>query len=1364
MSDAETRYHEHWLGLTQPHEGLLVSVPVLVDAQCVTKLAPETHARLRALCPPRRQGADGPEGHAIASFDALARELFEWDERLVDRALPDALAVYADEGRQTIRPTFAIRNRDRDGYLLLVWDLADEATGAGPAGVGLALDAPEAQTGPWPYPPAAKLDRLLRHARVPIGVLTNREVVRVVYAPHGESSGHIDFRVGSMAQVGGRPILDALVMLLHARRLWSGPEDKRLPALLRQSRERQANVTTDLAAQVFDALAILLRGFEAAAERDRSRLLDEALAQGGDHLYRGLLTVLLRLVFLLYAEDRALVPVEHPVYGEHYSVLGLFARLSADADAHPDSMHARFGAWGQLVSIFRAVFLGVHHGDLQMPARRGALFDPNVYPFLEGWGPSGAAPIVLDADRAAVRVPTIDDETVLRVLERLLVFEGQRLSYSALDVEQIGSIYEALMGYHVVRVAERAVCLRPSGVWVTPGDLLQQSPRLRAKWLKEEVGLSKAQAETLNGKIEEAEHWHPIRAGGTAVMSFQAPSTNDPVLEALSAYAQTGKSRDKSLAFARAGQLVLQPGSERRRTSSHYTPRSLTAPIVERTLAPLLSAMGEAPASEAIVELKVCDPAMGSGAFLVETCRYLGDQLVAAWTREGRLEAIAAEAPNHDPVLHARRVIAQRCLYGVDRNAAAVELAKLSLWLFTLAKDLPFSFVDHALRHGDSLVGLSFDQLRAFHWELEDKPKKGAQLTLDFARNVLAEALSEAIEIRKGILALARDGTVGADVERRLRMQDAQDASERARILGDLVVGAFFSADKPKAREEERKRRRTLAERWIRDGDEEAKAECERFSSELRARLPVFHWMLEYPEVFYAARPDPLDGMRENHEAFMEAFVGNPPFAGKNAISDSNPESYLDWLMAKHPEVKGRPNTDLSAYFFRRAAELIGGHGTIGLIATNTIAQGDSRLMALKALVERGWSIHAATSSFAWPGQAAVTAAVVHLALGTPSRRVSERSLDGRPVEHIDSRLRPKPERPEPVALASNASRAFMGGKLVGIGLAVDKTEYASLIATDPRNADILRPYLGGEEVNSNPDGSHDRHVIDFTTKSLAEASQWPSLLRIVEERVKPARMSDKRGTYKTYWWRPGESGGALHGALADLDRCLVASRVTKHLCFTVQSTAPFFAETLYAFALAEWTAFAVLQSRIHEPWARLLSSSMKTDLRYAASDCFETFPFPAPDPRTVIPALETIGQALYDARAKYMLETQQGLTQTYNRLKDPACTDPPIVALRAQHEAMDRAVLEAYAEHTANPAWLAVPVPPFCPATDEDRAALAAFNDHVIDLLFALNAERAEEEAKQGLKPGKKQGAAKKKATGKRKPKKPGQGSLDIE
>ncbi|MGF1467081.1 MAG: DNA methyltransferase [Sandaracinaceae bacterium] len=1364
MSEVEKRFHESWLGMVQPVEGLVVSVPVLVDAQCMARQAPETQAKLIELCPASREGSAGPEGRAIADLERFFSELLDLTPDLFDAgrptsdgahadgapgagALPDELTLWVPEGRQSLRPTMGLRrleppsdeeanapdstpaSRAGSAYVALVWDVAAGC----PEAVGMDLDKAETLTGPWEYPASAKFDRLLRHCRVPVGILTNREVVRLVFAPHGESSGHLTFRLDDMASVGGRPILDAFVMLLSGTRFFGVAEEHALPALLAESRKRQANVTSDLAEQVFDALQILLRGFEAAAERDGHTLIDDALQREGDHLYQGLLTVLLRLVFILYAEDRGLLPVDHPSYAEHQSLLGLFDRLQADQGAYPDSMSRRFGAYAHLVALFRQVFLGVDHEDLSMPPRRGALFDPNTYPFLEGWGPAGAAPIVVPEHRADVRVPTVDDETVYRVLEKLLVFEGQRLSYRTLDVEQIGSVYEALMGFHVVRLPAPAVCLRPNGVWMTAeGDLPavadeslgEVAKSRRANWVKEHTGLSKAQATKLVKALADEEG-----------------------LEALRGFAVSSRKRERHLTEASAGQLVLQPGAERRRTSSHYTPRSLSAPIVRRTLEPLLACMGEAPRSDLILELKVCDPAMGSGAFLVEACRFLADQLVAAWTREGKLEEVAAQAPNEDPVLHARRLVAQRCLYGVDKNASAVELAKLSLWLVTLARDLPFTFVDHALRHGDSLVGLSFDQIRAFHW----KPEK----QLGLAEQVLREALDEAIAIRQAILDLAGDGSPEAQREKERLLVDAADASRRARLIADVCVGAFFAEAKSKAREAERDRRLGLVQRWL-DGDDEAGAQLEALQHQIRERLPVFHWMLEFPEVFHAERPDPLEDGKVNRAAFMDAFVGNPPFMGQASIVGTHGERYRDWLFELHTGAGGK--ADLVAHFFRRSAALLGSHGTVGLIATNTIAQGDTREAGLQPMLQNGWQVYAAVRSMPWPGEAAVTVAVVHLALGSPQVAAQPPILDGTPAECINSRLRQGKERPDPTKLSANTQLSFLGCKIGGQGFLIDSEVRRELIEANATNGERVFEYLGGQEVNSSPTQSPHRFVIDFAQMSLSEAERWPELLDIVRREVKPYRETVRRDTWRKRWWQFAEVYPSMRAAIAPLDRCLVTGIVSKHLMFSFQPTDRIFSHRLYVFPLPSYTAFAILQSRVHEGWTWLLSSTLEERLNYSASDCFETFPFPAAAPRTVHPDLEAIGERLYETRAAHMVDADEGLTTTYNKLKDPDCTDAPIVELRRLHEEMDAAVLAAYG-------WDDLEAPPYCPATPAEERAVEAFSDAVIDRLFVLNSERAEDERRRGLGSSGKRGKTKKtsKRGGKKKAKSE-QGSLDLD
>jgi hypothetical protein len=578
---------------------------------------------------------------------------------------------------------------------------------------------------------------------------------------------------------------------------------------------------------------------------------------------------------------------------------------------------------------------------------------------------------------------------------------------------------------------------------------------------------------------------------------------------------------------------------------------------------------------------------------------------------------------------------------------------------------------------------------------------------------------------------LADDDSELAQREKRRLLELADLAMNRVKLVADACVGAYFAADVAKAREVERQRRRGVIEKWL-AGDEGSQPVIEEWSREIRRLHAPFHWWLELPEVFFHERPDPLEGGRVNRLAFVDAFLGNPPFAGKDALIASNGPSYPDWLRDAFPGDTGvRGNCDVSAYFFRRAFNLIGRNGVIGFLATNTIGQGDTRRIGLKHLVHEGASIFEAVRSMSWPGAAAVNVAIVHLARGSAKSAISSRRLDGAVVTAISSRLRSGAERSDPDRLKMNELMSFQGSVLLGTGFTVTFEDRQQLLLKNQKNSERLFPFLGGEEVNTSPTQAHDRYVISFGQMSLDEASRWPDLLDIILARVKPERdrLSSKNSVTaqrKARWWLFAGASPQLYTAIAKLERCLVTARLTKHLLMSFQPTDRVFSEQLYVFPLASFSSFAILQSRIHEAWVRLLSSSLEDRLRYTAADCFETFPFPRSDPSTVISVLEGIGDRLYNDRARYMIDTNQGLTQTYNRLKDPKCDEGPILQLRELHEEMDRAVLESYG-------WTDLDVPPFCPLIPAADRALAQFQDAVIDRLFALNAERANEERRLG-------------------------------
>ncbi len=212
----------------------------------------------------------------------------------------------------------------------------------------------------------------------------------------------------------------------------------------------------------------------------------------------------------------------------------------------------------------------------------------------------------------------------------------------------------------------------------------------------------------------------------------------------------------------------------------------------------------------------------------------------------------------------------------------------------------------------------------------------------------------------------------------------------------------------------------------------------------------------------------------------------------------------FDWLKVIHEKAHG--NADLCAHFFRRAGQLLGKGGTAGFVATNTIAQGDTRATGLQYLSSQRSSIYDARSSFGWPGEAGILVTVVLFSVGTAANKATVR-LDGLRVARINSRLRPRPERPDPVRLSSNLGLSFQGSVVLGDGFRLTPGEKEHLIALDSRNAERIEPYIGGSEVVTSPTQAFERYVINFGRLPLEDAAAWPDLLASLKERAKPERV-----------------------------------------------------------------------------------------------------------------------------------------------------------------------------------------------------------------------------------------------------------------
>jgi len=1264
--DPEIRRHQEWLGYLQP-VGVTVTPAALVAAQAHVN-ANIAAAQVRF----RRHVRDG----RIADFPALCCELLEWQPDDLRTDFGTSLDVRLAEYGETLSPSYAVRDpEDASKWMLLVRALPD----------GLSFDEPETKERErWHASPQARFERLLRENRVPAGLVINGEAVRLVYAPAGESSGHLTFPVEPMTQVSGRPIFAAFYLLFYFDRLFQLPAKQRLPAILERSRQFQNDVSTKLAEQVLEALYELLRGVRQADWDAQKGVLGDLPVTAPDHVYGGLLTTLMRLVFVLYAEERDLLPSDG-AWVRNYSVAELFKRLRDDARRHPDTMDLRYGAWARLLAVFRAVHDGVRHASIRLPARHGKLFDPDAYPFLEGRarGSSRGQKLV---------PPKISDGVIWRVLEKLLILDGERLSYRALDVEQIGSVYEAMMGFELGVADGFVLALRPDHVVVELDRVLQQPGGERAKYLRDEAS---------------------CEVSGDALASAR---TKDELLDAL------GKRKSPRTPEALPpGSLYLQPTEERRRSGSHYTPRSLTEPIVRTTLEPILKDLGQSPRPERLLELKVCDPAMGSGAFLVAACRLLGERLVESWAKHGA----PTIPPDEDELKHAMRLVAQSCLYGVDKNPFAVDLAKLSLWLATMARDHPFTFLDHALRHGDSLVGLTREQIACFHWKPEeDKPP--------LIRDQIDRAVEKADELRAKIRALAASD----DTDEKSRLLAQVDAAvERVRLIGDAAVAGFFGAAKDKERVALRGKHLILVQDVL-AGRAEPKSLAE-LSAGLRKGnkpVPAFHWEVEFPEVF-----------REKGGGF-DGIVGNPPFLGGKRISTYLGEGYRDWLSTTHEDATS--NADLVALFYRRAFNLIRKGGTFGLIATKTIGQGDTRSTGLRWLCTNDGTIYAARRRIKWPGAAAVVVSVVHVQKG---RAPGPFLLDDRAVPVITAHLFHGGSHDNPAVLRATAEKSFIGSYVLGMGFTFDDTdtkgvaspiaEMHRLIKKDARNQERIFPYVGGEEVTTSPRHAHHRYVINFDNMSEAEARKWPDLMRIVEERVKPERDKVKRDPHRLRWWIYGDKRPELYAAIRGLKRVLAVNcGATPHMGIAFVDSGVVFSHTLCVFAYDTNAAFSVLQSRAHETWARFFASTMKNDLRYTPSDCFETFPLPDGFEKST--PLEKTGCEYHDFRAKLMLANNEGLTKTYNRFHDRDERAPEVLRLRELHAAMDRAVLDTYGWTAFKPRCdfiLDYEEPDDEEGSGRSRKKPWRYRwvdddrDEILARLLALNKKRAEEEALAG-------------------------------
>jgi hypothetical protein len=318
-------------------------------------------------------------------------------------------------------------------------------------------------------------------------------------------------------------------------------------------------------------------------------------------------------------------------------------------------------------------------------------------------------------------------------------------------------------------------------------------------------------------------------------------------------------------------------------------------------------------------------------------------------------------------------------------------------------------------------------------------------------------------------------------------------------------------------------------------------------------------------------------------------------------------------------------------------------------------------------------------------------------------------------VASINTYLEEGSEALEPVVLASNKDRVFEGSKWLGEGFLLSPREADEFTNYDRRNAEVIFALINGRELNSDPSQTPSRYIIDFRDRTIDEAARYEQPFARVEQLVKPVRAADNRAARRERWWLFAEPAKGLYGSIRGVDTCFACARTSKFLSFSACSTEHVFSDAIKVLTTDCWAMFAVVQSGLHEVWARKYSGSLETRLRYSPSDCFDTFAFPEGLWQTPSAGLADIGARYHEHRRQLMLSLWLGLTDVYNLFhsreldadlakhfasrakKDPAGASIPeehragavaftldaaragIVELRRLHVELDTAVRDAY-------------------------------------------------------------------------------------
>lgn len=647
----------------------------------------------------------------------------------------------------------------------------------------------------------------------------------------------------------------------------------------------------------------------------------------------------------------------------------------------------------------------------------------------------------------------------------------------------------------------------------------------------------------------------------------------------------------------------------------------------------------------------------------------------------------AYRAPLRDAIRH--------CIYGVDLNPLAVELCKVALWLEAHIPGQPLNFLDHHIKCGNAIVGFArreelgqgvpteaFKTLpgddkevaAAYRKKNKEDLKHQKQASLDFTPELRGH-LDAVLEDWQSLSALPEETPAQIDVKKdRFAAFSRGEHAALLRAIADIPVAQFYIA---KIYGNEAK---FVTDSEFRDYWRGQLAPQGRGVDEARSlgkQKRFFHWFLEFPEVM--------------DRGGFDCIVGNPPYLGGQALSGTYGHAFCECMKWRFAPTG---LSELVVYFLRRIHGLLRDGGFTAIITTNSIVDGDVRKDGLEQVVAAGAHINMAVRGMKWPGTANLVVSLLAIHKGEWS---GPRMLDNQPATMINVFFEEGESLGEPNDIVENRDQVFQGSIFLGDGFLLTHEEASRLRASDSRNAEVIMPIINGKELNNAPDQTPGRSIINFRDWPLERAQGYRDALAIVEEKVKPEREDQKDKGGRELWWRFLRPRMQMQSQICSLPRCFAAARTTKYLSFSVMPTDFVFSDALYVFTTDRWDLFTVVQSTLHEVWARKYSGSLETRLRYSPSDCFDTFAFPTGLWQTANPGLAEFGERYHAHRKALMQSLWLGLTKIYNLFHARELSSEMVakiskkdanvavagfealLELRRLHVALDIAVRDAY-------------------------------------------------------------------------------------